>query len=238
MEMQANIPQKNLRKLFFDFPIISGVTPFTTIDYPGHLSAVLFLQGCQWRCSYCHNQHLLGSAITENLKPQVLEDFFKRRQSKLDAIVISGGEPLRQTNLIYLIQMIKDHGFKVGLHTSGSFPERLEQVAHEVDWIGLDFKALFKDYELITKVPGSGQKAFDSVNILAKSSVDFELRTTVTPYYHTEEKLILGAQQISRMGIKKYSLQRQRDATNRTNVEISKNLIDQISPLFEVLTIR
>ena len=112
--------------------IVGGLVPFTTIDYPSKLSAVIFLQGCPWRCIYCSNPHLFEfRKATEQDKNnwQYVLDLLKKRVKILDAIVFSGGEATAQAEEI--VEAIKDikkfaPHFKFGLHTNGCFPEKLE----------------------------------------------------------------------------------------------------------------
>ena len=78
---------------------IGGITPLTTIDFPGRLAAVLYCQGCPWRCSYCHNPELLDATTPAEMDwPQVLA-FLRKRQGLLDGVVFSGGEPTLQAGL-------------------------------------------------------------------------------------------------------------------------------------------
>jgi pyruvate formate lyase activating enzyme len=107
--------------------------------------------------------------------------FLKNRRGLLDGVVISGGEPLLQGHLIEAIEDIRALGFKVGLHTGGSVPERFAAVLPLVSWVGFDVKAAFEEYETITGVPGSGAVAKESLLHLLLSGVPHQLRTTVHP---------------------------------------------------------
>ena len=160
---------------------IGGFVPFTSIDYPGELAAVVFCQGCPWRCSYCHNPHLLDARSTELLDWQALLEVLSMRKGLLDAVVFSGGEPTLQDALPGAITEVKNMGFKVGLHTGGCYPDRLEQVLPLVDWVGLDIKDLPEHYPALTGTPGSGDRAWKSLELLQASGVPFEVRTTCYP---------------------------------------------------------
>ena len=141
---------------------VSDVVPLTTIDYPGELAAVLFCQGCPWQCRYCYNTELIPAAKTCKYPWQKIIDFLHRRQGILDAVVFSGGEPLAQTSLAAAIAEVKALGFKIGLHTGGPYPRRLEQVLPLVDWVGFDVKTITTEYANVTQVKNSGKKAFES----------------------------------------------------------------------------
>ncbi len=153
----------------------------TTIDYPGELAAVIFCQGCPWSCRYCHNGHLLSRSGEDLVEWASVIDFLKQRQGLLDAVVFSGGEPTLQRNLKAAIQQVRAMGFKIGLHSAGAYPERLAELLPLLDWVGLDIKALPGDYDTLTGVRGSGEKAWKSLQLLVASGVAYEVRTTVHP---------------------------------------------------------
>jgi pyruvate formate lyase activating enzyme len=158
---------------------IGALTPLTSIDYPGELAAVVFCQGCPWRCRYCQNPELLPARGEQELPwPQLLV-FLERRRGLLDAVVFSGGEPTLQADLGAALLQLKDLGFKLGLHSAGCYPERLERLLPTLDWVGLDLKAPEDDYARITGVPGSGAPAWDSARRLVASGVAHEIRITV-----------------------------------------------------------
>jgi pyruvate formate lyase activating enzyme len=165
---------------------IGGLTPVTTVDYPGELSAVVFCQGCPWRCRYCHNGHLLP-AESDGLTPwSAVIAFLERRRGLLDAVVFSGGEPTLQAALPAAMEEAKSAGFKIGLHTAGPYPDRLRRLLPYLDWVGLDIKALPGDYPKITGVPGSGESAWESLELLLSTGIALEVRTTLMPDWTLE----------------------------------------------------
>jgi len=157
---------------------VGGLTPFTTVDYPGQHAAIVFCQGCPWRCAYCHNTHLQGRNASSWSWGEVLA-FLRRRAGLLDAVVFSGGEPLVQRNLPEAMRQVRELGYKVGLHTGGVDPEGLRAVLPLVDWIGFDVKAPWDEYARITRVRGSGIHARESLRAILESGVSFQARTTV-----------------------------------------------------------
>ncbi|MCR5506538.1 MAG: anaerobic ribonucleoside-triphosphate reductase activating protein [bacterium] len=205
--------------------IIGGLVPFTTIDYPTKISAVLFLQGCPWRCIYCSNPHLLAyRKPTEQDKAnyEYVLGLLKKRTKIIDAVVFSGGEATSQTDeIITAIEEIKEFAphFKFGLHTNGCFPEKLAKLLPYIDWIGLDIKAPCKKYEQITKVKGSGEFAFEALDLILKSGKDFEVRTTADPTVLSKEDILEIAETVSKLGVKHYAVQRYRpvDKDNPNN---------------------
>jgi len=159
--------------------MVGGVTPLTSIDFPGELAAVVFCQGCPWRCRYCHNGHLLERHLRPEIAWADVLALLRRRRGLLDGVVFSGGEPTAQRGLAGAVREVRALGFKVALHTAGCYPERLDELLPALDWIGLDIKALPDDYAALTGVPDSGTRAFDSLRYLLESGVHHEVRVTV-----------------------------------------------------------
>ncbi len=160
---------------------VGGLLPFTTIDYPGELAAVVFCQGCPWRCRYCHNPELLGAKGRNEMPWPEVASFLQRRQGLLDAIVFSGGEPTHQHAIHGAAAESKAMGCKVGLHTAGVYPRELEALLSSVDWVGLDIKALPGEYPRVTTIEGSGARAWESARLVIESGVSHEIRITVHP---------------------------------------------------------
>ncbi|MDK9718632.1 MAG: anaerobic ribonucleoside-triphosphate reductase activating protein [Trichlorobacter sp.] len=168
---------------------IGGLTPFTTIDYPGKLAAVIFCQGCSWRCSYCHNQHLLTTGQRGEIAWEEVLVLLEQRQGLLDAVVFSGGEPTLQPSLPDALVAVRQLGFLTGLHTGGSFPDRLAACLPHLDWVGMDLKAPFDCYDKITGLTGSGTAAEQSAMLLLESAVVHQFRTTVDPFLLQEGRI-------------------------------------------------
>lgn len=168
---------------------VGGFVPFTTVDYPGHLAAVVFCQGCVWRCRYCHNPHLQSFHGGEWEWSRVLELLAERR-AFLEAVVFSGGEPTCQAGLPSAMRDARSLGFKIGLHTAGIFPDRLAEVLPLVDWVGLDIKAPFDTrYDRITLKNSSFKAPAESLRLLLASGLTYELRTTVHPQLLTSDDI-------------------------------------------------
>ena len=223
---------------------IGGITSFTTVDYPGHLAAVIFLQGCAWRCRYCHNPHLLevneGASDWEQLRY-----FLEPRQGFLDGVVFSGGEPLLQSGLTDAITNVKDMGFKVALHTAGANPDRLAKHLPALDWVGLDVKTSFENYPQITGIAGSGDKVRESLGLVLESDIDYEVRTTVDPTIFNQNKVIALAETLATAGVTHYTLQQCRpvDGHQVDNVKQAvlfrdSAMLKQLQGMFSHFTVR
>ena len=189
---------------------VGGIVSLTTVDFPGYLASVIFLQGCPWRCVYCHNPGLQEIFPGESLPWEDIVNLLKARQGFLEGVVFSGGEPLIQEALPEAISEIKELEYKIGLHTSGALPKRLAAVLPLLDWVGLDIKQRFQNYHLITNIPGSGETASESLKLALASGVDLEVRTTMHESI-TKEDAVKLSEELAQMGVKKFVLQKCRD---------------------------
>lgn len=170
---------------------VAGVIPFSTCDWPGKLTITAFVQGCPLRCRYCHNpalQPLSGSGGDQGFE-EVL-DLLLARRGLIDALVISGGEPLAVPGLAGAIRRTHAAGFPVGLHTSGYSPARLRRLLADPDtrpdWIGLDVKGLPGDLPAVAGVtPAVAHRMWQSLDIAADTAhahgMGLQLRTTSWP---------------------------------------------------------
>lgn len=191
--------------------VVGGVEKFSAVDFPGVLTAVVFMQGCPWKCPFCHNASIRPILKENDFSWDLFVNFLKTRQGKLDAVTFSGGEPLVQDGLSEAIKDVKAFGFKIGLHTGGYRPEHLAKILPLVDWVGLDIKAPF-EAEKYKSIVGVDQldKVEKSLNLLLESGVDFECRTTCDPRFLTSEDLLAIAKELHKRGVKKYFLQKYR----------------------------
>lgn len=187
---------------------VGGFVPFSATDYPDRLCAVVFCQGCPWRCGYCHNPHLLPlrSPVPAPCWEDVLA-FLEKRRGLLDAVVFSGGEPTLHAGLADAMKAVRARGFGIGLHTAGIYPVRLASLLPLVDWVGFDMKAPFEDYEDITRTPHSGLRARRSLEILLASGVACQVRTTVDTRIFTPAKLGQLRSDLERYGVADHVLQ-------------------------------
>lgn len=185
---------------------IGGLASLSSVDWPGELVATVFTQGCPFDCPYCHNPHLLGAGPGDVPWADV-RFLLETRRGLLDGIVFSGGEPTVQVALPEAMREARALAFKVGLHTAGPVPERLETVLPLVDWVGFDAKAPFAEYERVTRVPGSGERALASLRALIASGVDYEARTTVHPDLLDADAIARLAADLAAEGVKRWVVQ-------------------------------
>ena len=189
-----------------DTLLIAGITPFSTVDWPGKLACVAFLAGCPWRCPYCQN-HQLQSFDAAQQTERNLFAFLEERRGLLDGVVFSGGEPLAQSAVIAAAAHAREMGFEVGLHTCGGYPERLRQVLPHLDWVGLDVKAPWDAYERVTRAAGSGTLARQSLELLLAAGVDLEVRTTWHPALLSPADIATIAHDLADRGVRTWAVQ-------------------------------
>ena len=189
---------------------IGGLTPLTSIDFPGRLAAVLYCQGCPWRCSYCHNPELLAAGAPmgpASLSWTQVLAFLQRRCGLLDGVVFSGGEPTLQAALPAALAQVRALGFETALHSGGMYPQRLAALLPLLDWVGLDIKGPPQQHDAITGVPGSGQRAFKSLRLLLASGVAYECRTTWHAGLFSADALLGLADELAAQGVTHWALQ-------------------------------
>lgn len=186
---------------------VGGLVPFTSTDFPDKLAAVIFCQGCPWRCGYCHNPHLLPSRGEGEQDWDAILAWLDTRRGLLDAVVFSGGEPTAQPALRGALRDVRARGYAIGLHTGGIYPRRLADVLDLVDWVGIDVKAPIGKYDRVTGVSTSGPAAFASLEILARARTPFEVRTTVHHLLTPPADLRLLARELANYGVRAWKLQ-------------------------------
>ena len=186
---------------------VGGFEPFTSTDFPDALSAVIFCQGCPWRCGYCQNPHLIPARSDDEQDFARILAWLPSRRGLLDAVVFSGGEPTAQPELAAAIDAVRALGFAVGLHTGGAYPRRLAQVLPKLDWAGFDVKAPFAHYGAVTGVPGSGSNALDSLDLVRDAGIPHEVRTTVHPGLTPPEAMEQLALELAARGVVRWVLQ-------------------------------
>ncbi len=171
---------------------IGGFQPFSLSDYPGCVSAIIFTQGCNFRCPYCHNPSLvLPELFTTPIPEDYIISFLTERQGKLDGVVITGGEPTIQPDLIPFIQKIKNLGYKVKLDTNGSNPKVIETLIQQnlIDYFALDIKAPWEKYPQLTGKNINIENIKNTLSILLQSAIPCDFRFTFVKPLLSEDDL-------------------------------------------------
>lgn len=189
--------------------IIGGLQKVSLVDYPGHISATLFLQGCNFRCPYCHNPELVNPELFQRPLPEEeVWAFLRNRVGKLDGVAITGGEPTLHKDLPDIMRRIKGLGLLVKLDTNGSHPDMLEQIIglRCVDYIAMDLKAPLERYAELTGVRVDIAAIQKSIRLIMDAPVASEFRTTVVRSLLTPEEVMAIGRMIQ--GARRYALQR------------------------------
>jgi pyruvate formate lyase activating enzyme len=164
---------------------IGGYQPCSLSDFDGHVSAVVFTQGCNYRCPFCHNRGLLAVSVSEDrlIPEREVLARIERRRGQLDAVVVSGGEPTLQPGLGVFLGAVRAMGFRTKLDTNGSSPGALGDLigAGLLDYVAMDLKAPWPKYDLLTGSRDAAHDVADSVRVLKDSGVPHEFRTTTVP---------------------------------------------------------
>ena len=173
--------------------MISGLQKMTLLDYPGKVACTLFLQGCNYRCPFCHNSELLCRDGEEFMTEEAFLAFLNKRTGLLDGVCVSGGEPTLYAGLEEMLRRIKALGFAVKLDTNGSRPDVLKTLVEKglVDHVAMDVKNGPRQYAETTGIPGvSLERIEESLRFLLSDAVSYELRTTVVEPLHDETSIL------------------------------------------------
>jgi pyruvate formate lyase activating enzyme len=176
---------------------IAGFKKQSFIDYSGNISSVIFTQGCNFRCGFCHNPNLvLPKKFGETYNNEEIKAYLKKYAYLLDAVCITGGEPTIHRDLPLFISEIKTIGLKVKLDTNGTNPKMLKKLISnkQIDFIAMDIKHLLI-YEYYSKVVGNCinneifNKIKSSISIIRSSTIDYEFRTTIAKGLHKKNDI-------------------------------------------------
>ena len=171
---------------------IGGFLKCSLVDYPGKVAAVVFTQGCNFCCSFCHNTELVVPSLFRAPVPEAeVVSFLTQRRSVLQGVTVTGGEPTIQTDLPLFLKTVKDLGFLVKLDTNGSRPDVLSRILQEnlADYVALDIKTSLSRYRQACGVDLDPACIEASVRILLASSIDYEFRSTAVRPFIDEDVL-------------------------------------------------
>ncbi|MBO5305965.1 MAG: anaerobic ribonucleoside-triphosphate reductase activating protein [Clostridia bacterium] len=172
---------------------IAGLRKLTLLDFPGRVACVVFTNGCNFRCPFCHNASLvLPRGEHEDISEEEFFAFLRKRKGILDGVVITGGEPTLANGLYEFIAAVKQEGYPVKLDTNGSFPDKLKPLLADglLDYVAMDIKTLPEKYERVAGVSVDLDKLSESIDMIRKSGIPHEFRTTVVKGLHTKEDIV------------------------------------------------
>ena len=172
--------------------MIAGLQKMTLLDYPGRVACTVFLQGCNYRCPFCHNSELLSRQGEACMDTAGFLSFLKSRKGLLDGVCVSGGEPTLEPELEEMLRSIKALGYAVKLDTNGSRPEVLKKLVKDglVDYVAMDVKnspTRYADTVGLARIDLSAVE--ESLRFLLSGNVEYELRTTVAQQLHDSDSI-------------------------------------------------
>jgi len=227
--------------------IIGGFQKTSLLDYPDMISSIIWTVGCNFNCPFCYNTELVyGTA--KIISEEEIFDHLKKRKGIVEALVISGGEPFLQKDLGVFCEKVKKLGYLVKIDTNGSFPDELKELIDKklVDYVAVDIKAPKNKYETLAGVKIDIKKIQKTVDILQKSSVDYEFRTTFVPKLLTKKDILEIGKWLK--GSKKYYLQKFKsdvplissklEGIKSYSKEDLGNILNEIKPYFEYCDVR
>jgi len=217
---------------------ISGLAKSSLIDFPGLVSCVLFVPGCNYDCFFCHNRMLVDRPY-EVLNPDYIREFLEKRAGLLDGVVISGGEPTLQPDLMEFAQMVKSLGYKLKLDTNGSRPEVVRELIKErlFDYYAVDYKAPSARYPEVCGEGARAEKVLETIRLLLESGIDFEVRTTVFPQLSKEDLVAMAKELplLPRYVLNRYRKPERFKERDRSKIEEPPYTQSQIKALAEAV---
>lgn len=199
---------------------ITGFDKLSLLNFPGRVACTVFTPGCNFKCPFCHNASIVFDKY-KKIDEQGVFDFLKERAGIIEGVCVTGGEPLIQPGLEVFLKKIKDMGLEVKVDTNGYMPERLESLIKNklVDYVAMDIKNSDEKYAKTNGTPCFDiNKINKSIEILKKSDIEYEFRTTLVREFHESEDIEKMCKKIE--GAKHYYLQNFTDSGD----VIQKNL--------------
>ena len=180
--------------------LIGGLQKFTLSDFPNTPAAIIFTQGCNFNCPYCHNDQLIPLGSDQLISTEFVLEFLKEKISKLRGVVITGGEPTIQSDLETILEQIKNLGYKTKLDTNGSNPQLLKKLIEGrlIDFVAMDIKAPWHKYDLLCGKEINLLAVQKSVEVIKETKIDHLFRTTVFEEHLKPADIEIIKEEISR----------------------------------------
>ena len=206
---------------------IGGLQKTSLLDYPDNISAIIWTIGCNFRCPFCYNKDLVLGKVGVIPEEEVLS-FLEKRKGMLEGLVISGGEPLMQNDIVQFAEKVKKLGYLIKIDTNGMYPEKLKELIDKklVDYIAMDVKAPKKKYDKLTDVKTDIKKIEKSIEIIRNSAPDYEFKTTFVPELLAKEDILSIAKWLK--GSKRFYLQQ-----FRNDVPLVSSKFQNVAPYYK-----
>ena len=226
---------------------IGGFQKTSLLDYPETISAIIWTVGCNFRCPFCYNKNLVEGNVKPFPEEEILS-FLKKRKGLLEGLVITGGEPLLQKDIVDFASKVKKLVFLLKIDTNGMYPEKLQELIDKklVDYIAMDIKAPKEKYDKLAGVKTDIKKIQKSIDLIKNSGIDYEFRTTFVPDILSKQDIINIAKWLENS--KKYYLQQFKSDTPLISPKLGKvmpyskdellNILEDIKPYFKFCDVR
>lgn len=170
---------------------IGGIQKTSLLDYPDMLSAIIWAIDCNFRCPFCYNKNLVFGK-TESIPEEEILSFLKKRQGMLEGLVISGGEPLMQEDIVDFTREVKKLGYLIKIDTNGMFPDKIKEILDKklVDYVAMDVKAPKEKYNQLAGVKVDISKIEKSIDIIRNDVPGYEFKTTFAPGLLKKEDIV------------------------------------------------
>ena len=188
-----------------------GLQKMTLLDFPGRVACTVFLNGCSFRCPWCHNYELAVESAEPVMEEEEFFAFLKKRVGLLEGVAVTGGEPCLSPELPAFLRKVREMGFLTKLDTNGAHPDMLEQILREglADYVAMDIKNSPGKYLLTAGLAGNAEALLGrirrSIGLIMELAPDYEFRTTVISQFHEEKDFAEIGEMIR--GAKRYFLQ-------------------------------
>ena len=224
-----------------------GFQKTSLLEYPDRISAIVWTVGCNFKCPFCYNTALVEGNVELIPEDEILS-FLKKRKGMLEALSISGGEPLLQKDIADFTAKVKKLGYLVKIDTNGMYPEMLKELIDRnlVDYVSMDVKAPPEKYRRLTGSSINIKDINSSINLIQELAPDYEFRTTFVPTYLKKQDIIQIAKWLK--GAKRFYLQQYKHDAPHLSSSLSKTkpytkkyvleTFEQISPFFNECHVR
>jgi len=185
---------------------IGGFQKTSLLDYPGYISAIIWTVGCNFRCPFCYNRDIVFGNV-EFISEEDILSYLEKRKGMLEGLVVTGGEPLLQDDIIVFAGKVKKLGYLLKIDTNGCFPEKLQELIDKklVDYVAMDVKAPKEKYDKLTGYKTDLNKIEKSIEIIKADAPDYEFRTTYVPKFLYKDDIVEIAKWLK--GAKNFYLQ-------------------------------
>jgi len=226
---------------------IGGFQKTSLLDYPDLISAIIWTVGCNFCCPFCYNKNLVFGNV-ETYPEEEIFSFLEKRKGMLDGLVITGGEPLLQEDIVDFASKVKKLGYPIKIDTNGTYPEKLKELIDKklVDYVAMDVKAPKNKYNQLTGAKTDISKIEKSIEIIKADAPDYEFRTTFAPELLKKEDIIEIAKWLD--GAKRFYLQQFKNETQLVSSKLGNvapyskeylnETLNEIRPFFKNCYVR